>query len=191
MDRQSTTRAGPLLRGPPESSPALTVRHLELASGLQWHSAQTGFHGTGSALIRKRVIDKTGPSSPRICDQLTSQLCLWQQPAHPAPPPLSHGWSCVWKSSVWLSCFSLISAINLTLQFIFNSDSGTEHLNGSLSCDTCRLAGHIVSTRSESLTEVLSKKSPEGRRFCSWGHLHTGGPSSEHSLSKAESSGFT
>lgn len=163
MAGQSPTRAGPLLRGPPESSPALTVRHLELASGLQRHSAQTGFHGTGSALIRKRVIDKTGPSSPWICAQLTSQLCLWQQPAHPAPPPLSHGWSCVWKSSVWLSCFSLISAINLTLQFIFNSDSGTEHLNGSLSCDTCRLAGHIVSTRYESLMEVLSKKSPEGR----------------------------
>ena len=46
------------------------------------------------------------------------------------------------------------------------------NVTGSLSCDTCRLAGHIVSTRSESLTEVLSKKSPEGRRV-----LQLGSPS--------------
>lgn len=159
MDRAA--RAGPPLCGAPESSPALTERQLELASRLQGQSAQTGFHGTGPALIGKRVTDKTGPSSPWICAQLTSQRSLWQQSAHPVPPPLSHGWSCVWKSSVWLLCFSLISAINLTPKFIFISDSGTEHLNGSLSCDTCRFDGH-VSTPSESLTEVLSKKSREG-----------------------------
>ena len=62
--------------------------------------------------------------------------------------------------------------VPFSMAFIFNSDLGTEHLNGSLSCDTCRLAGHIVSTRSESLTEVLSKKSPEGRRV-----LQLGSPS--------------
>ena len=60
------------------SPPALMVTHPELASRLQRHSAQTGFHGAGPALIRKRVIDKSGPSSPWICAQLTSQLSLWQ-----------------------------------------------------------------------------------------------------------------
>lgn len=150
------------LCGAPESSPALTERQLELASRLQGHSAQTGFHGTGPALIRKRVVDKTGPSSPWICAQLASQPSSRQQSAHPVPPPLSRGWPCVWKSSVWLLCSSLIPAINLTPQFIFISDSGTERLNGSLSWDTCRFDGHVVSTHSESLTEAQSKKSREG-----------------------------
>lgn len=73
---------GPLLRSPDGEAPR------ELASGNQRHSAQTGFHGAGSALIRKRVIDKSGQLS-WICAQLTSQLLVMATIGTSVPPPVT------------------------------------------------------------------------------------------------------
>lgn len=74
-----------------------------------------------------------GQRSPWICAQLTSLTLFMVTVGKSRLPSLCHMAGCVYVNAVSglsLLCFSLISAINLTQQFIFISDSGTEYLNG-------------------------------------------------------------
>ena len=180
IDRALPTLVIPLCRGP-DFSPSLRV--ASSPNRVLWHYDLPWFGSVSSTRLRSTL--SLDLCSTHLPDSFYGNC--WQVPSS---LPLSHGWSCVCKCSVWLIPFMFQPDFshwsNTAVYFCFWFGDRISAWPVSAVTPAC-LIGMSSPSPPSHWQKCWPRKAQKSDVLCNWSHPHSGGPSSVwHSLGKAE-----